>query len=276
MIFSQVIWNVSPELVAFTDSYAIRWYGVLFSLGYIVAYFILLQAFKKEKIPQIVLEKLTLAAIVGGVVGARLGHCFFYEPMRYIHNPIEILYVWHGGLASHGGAIGVLIAFWFVIRKMEYSYLFLLSRAMLVVPLTGAFIRIGNLMNSEIYGTETSLPWGFVFQRSSDVIAGIEQAVPRHPTQLYEAGAYILVFIGLQIYYWLNLYKQKTISTNTIIGVFLVGIFASRFIIEFFKVNQVAFESAWYLNLGQLLSIPFILYGVYSLFKLKEPQSIKQ
>lgn len=269
MISAEIIWNVSPELLVITESYAIRWYGLLFSFGYIVAYAVLLRAFKKEHIPQLVLEKMTLAAIVGGVVGARLGHCFFYEPLRFLHNPIEILYVWQGGLASHGGAIGVLVAFWFVIRKFEYSYAFLLSRALLVVPITGAFIRLGNLMNSEIYGNETSLPWGFVFERSSDVLAGIEHAVPRHPTQLYEAGAYILLFIGLQWYYWRAISKQKSVSTYTIIGIFLIGIFASRFFIEFLKVNQVAFESAWILNLGQLLSIPFILYGIYALYRAK-------
>lgn len=269
MSVAQIIWNVSPEFLVFSDSYAIRWYGILFSLGYILAYSILIQSFKKEQIPFIILEKMTLAAIVGGVVGARLGHCFFYEPMRYIHNPIEILYVWQGGLASHGGAVGVLIAFWIVIRKSEYSYSFLLSRAMLVVPLTGACIRLGNLMNSEIYGTETTLPWGFIFERSADVGAHIEQAVPRHPTQLYEAGAYFLVFVVLQLLYWKSIRSNNPIKTNLIIGIFLLGIFATRFFIEFFKANQVPFESAWILNLGQILSIPFILYGMYVLFVYK-------
>lgn len=265
MISAEIIWNVAPDFLVFSDSYAIRWYGILFSLGYIVAYAFLLQSFKKEQIPQIILEKMTLAAIVGGVVGARLGHCFFYEPMRYFHNPIEMLYIWQGGLASHGGALGVLIAFWILIRKTEYSFSFLLSRAMLVVPLTGAFIRVGNLMNSEIYGVETSLPWGFVYTQSADVLAGIEEAVPRHPTQLYEAAAYFLVFIVLQFLYWKSVRANKPIAPNKIIGIFLIGIFASRFVIEFFKVYQVSYESSWIFNLGQLLSVPFILFGLFAL-----------
>lgn len=273
MSLSTIIWNVSPNLISITESYAIRWYGVLFSLGYVLSYFILLRAFQKEKLPIKLLEKITFAAIVGGVVGARLGHCFFYEPFRYINNPIKILYVWEGGLASHGGAIGVLIAFWIVLRnETTYSKAFVLSRALLVVPLAGACIRIGNLMNSEIYGNETTLPWGFTFKNSTDVVANIEVAVPRHPTQLYEAIAYLLLFAYLQYYYWKQLRNKKEISEYYIIGIFLIGLFGARVIIEFFKLNQVSFENSLFLNMGQILSLPFIILGILALIKHFKPK----
>lgn len=262
-----VIWNVTPEFIRFTDSYAIRWYGILFSLSYILGYIILHKTFSKEQIPSIVLEKLTLATLLGGVIGARLGHCLFYEPTRYMYNPIRILFVWEGGLASHGGALGILIGLYIISRKLEYSLVFILSRLLLVVPLAAALIRIGNLINSEIYGMPTNVPWGFVFNQSIDVQAGVEQAVPRHPTQIYEALLYLIIFIYLQVYYWRKIQVRGRISEWYILGVFFVGIFVSRFVVEFFKVNQVPFENGMWLNMGQILSIPFILFGIFCLYK---------
>jgi len=271
----QISWNVSPILVQFTETFALRWYGILFSLAYLISYYILVKGFEKEGKSIEILEKITLAAIIGGIVGARLGHCMFYEPLRYIHNPIKILYIWEGGLASHGGGIGILLTFWFISRKYALSFITILSRAMLCVPLGGALIRIGNLFNSEIYGYPTNAPWGFIFNNSIDVQAGIEEAIPRHPTQIYEAILYLLVFIILQWYYWKQIKNKAAISDYFIVGVFLIGIFLSRFVIEFFKQNQVSFENDMVLNMGQILSLPFILFGIYALYKhFKQNQEI--
>ena len=267
MQIATVIWDISPNLISFTDSYAIRWYGVLFSLGYVFGYLILQHAFKKEGLPIFLLEKMTLATLIGGVLGARLGHCLFYEPLQYIYNPLRILYIWEGGLASHGGAIGILIAYYIVAQKEKVSFFHILSRLMLVVPLAAALIRIGNLINSEIYGIETHVPWGFIFMQSIDVVAGIEKAIPRHPTQIYEALSYLFVFGILQWYYWKQIKNQTQISDWLIQGIFLIGMFTARFVVEFLKVDQVSFENGMFLNMGQLLSLPFIVYGGFAIYK---------
>lgn len=268
MILSAISWSVNPEAIAIGDFYAIRWYGILFSLGLLSAYTVGSFLLKKEQVPEKTVDRLFFASIIGGVIGARLGHCFFYEPDYFLHHLIEVLYVWKGGLASHGGAIGILIAFKIVQHGSGYSYSFILSRAMVVVPLTAAFIRIGNLMNSEIYGHETSAPWGFLFKKSYDVLWGIEDLVPRHPTQIYEAIIYLCVFIVIVLYFNRQIKQLKTPSSYFLIGTFLIGIFGSRFFIEFFKENQVAFEHDMVLNMGQWLSIPFILAGLYSYIKV--------
>ncbi len=260
MMLNFIIWTVQPEAIVFTESYAVRWYGILFAIGYLLSYFLLQKIFLKEKLPLSLLEKATLASIIGGIVGARLGHCLFYEPTRYLHDPLSILYIWEGGLASHGGAIGILLAFLVVVRKSKYSYATVMARAMLVVPLAAFFIRMGNLMNSEIYGVPTNVPWGFVF-------ANMGETLPKHPTQIYEGLAYLLTFGILQYYAWKQLRAQKKLSNSFIMGVFLIGIFFTRFLIEFIKEPQVLFESTMLLNMGQLLSIPFFLCGFFLLWK---------
>ncbi|MBK8807383.1 MAG: prolipoprotein diacylglyceryl transferase [Bacteroidales bacterium] len=210
-----------------------------------------------------IIDSMLQYALLGGVIGARLGHCLFYEPQYYLSNPIEILYVWKGGLASHGGVIGVIVGFIILSKVSKFSLVWLISRALIVAPIAAAFIRIGNLMNSEIYGIETSLPWGFIFESSPEVLNGIEAAVPRHPTQIYEAALYLITGAWLIIYYLRN---SASINNFKIIAYAFFGIFISRFIIEFFKIEQVSFEEGMLLNMGQLLSIPFILAGIVMLF----------
>ena len=202
--------------------------------------------------------------MVATVVGARLGHCFFYGWDYYSANPVEILKIWEGGLASHGGAIGIIIAVFIYSHKVtRMSPLWTFDRLVIAIPLVGAFIRLGNLMNHEIYGHATSLPWGFRFiENLHQWRMGADPVFsdPSHPTQLYEASFYILTFLVLMYMYWK---KNAGERPGLIFGVFFIGIFFSRFLIEFIKNDQEAFEADMLLNMGQLLSIPFILIGVY-------------
>ena len=265
MILYYINWDVNPELIRISENFAIRWYGLLFASGFLVGYFIMAAFFRKENITPKLLDTLTTYMVIATVIGARLGHCLFYEPLDYLKNPITILYIWEGGLASHGAAVGILIALYIFSRKNKKSYLWVLDRIVIVVALAGAFIRTGNLVNSEIYGHETSLPWGFIFVRANEVI-------PRHPTQIYEALAYLGIFAFLLSYYYKHNGKPKE---GMIFGIFLVTLFTARFLIEFLKEVQVDFESSLPLNLGQLLSIPFIITGVLIIFAKRE-KSIKE
>ena len=255
MVLTSVIWDVQPEIISI-GQFAVRWYGLLFASGFVFGYFIMGNIFKKEKVPQKMLDTLTTYMVVGTVVGARLGHCLFYEPAYYLADPIKILKVWEGGLASHGAAIGILIALWLFARKANKPYVWILDRIVIVVALAGFFIRMGNLMNSEIYGIETSLPWGFIFVRWNET-------VPKHPTQIYEGLSYLAIFVILFM-----LYRKKglTLKPGVLFGFFLTVLFAMRFLIEFIKEPQVGFEETMALNMGQILSIPFILAGIYFLF----------
>ncbi len=261
-----VIWNVSPYVYRFSDTYAIRWYGVLFALGFVFAYYIAYFICRKEQLPERHINKLAIACVVGGVLGARLGHCLFYEPTYYLSDPVKIFHIWEGGMASHGGALGVIIALLCVSTK-EYPFSKNLARALMVIPLAGVFFRWGNLMNSEIYGEPTSLPWGFIFESSPEVIRGLEQAVPRHPTQIYEMICYFSLFVIYMLYCWKRLRNDKPISDTFIIGMFGVWVFGGRFMIEFLKMPQVAFEQGLLLNMGQILSLPFIIWGGIALIK---------
>jgi phosphatidylglycerol:prolipoprotein diacylglycerol transferase len=250
-----VPWDPNPEILRL-GSFAIRWYGLLFASGFLFGYIIMRRMFINEGLNDLVLDRLTIYMTVGTIVGARLGHCFFYEPGFYLRHPLEILLIWHGGLASHGAAIGILIALWLFVKKEKKGYLWVLDRIAVVVALAGCLIRMGNLMNSEIYGTETTLPWGFVFLRNNEV-------VPKHPTQIYEGLVYILVFFLLYRMYWR---EKGKVYQGLLISIFLILVFTSRFFIEFLKENQVAFESSMKLNMGQVLSIPFILLGIAGLY----------
>ena len=249
-------WNVNPEIFHF-GRFAIRWYGLLFASSFFFGYLIMARFFKTEKVPEAVLDRLTLYMALGTIIGARLGHCLFYEPGYYLSNPLEILMVWHGGLASHGAGIGIFIALYLFAKKSKKSYLWILDRVVIVVALSGFFIRTGNLMNSEIYGVETNLPWGFVFLRNGET-------VPKHPTQIYEALVYLFIFILLY-----NIYKrnQGLFKPGLLFGLFMIFVFAFRFIVEFIKNDQVVFESGMMLNMGQWLSIPFVLFGIILLYK---------
>ncbi|MFO7843995.1 MAG: prolipoprotein diacylglyceryl transferase [Bacteroidales bacterium] len=256
MILNSITWDVNPDIVSFWGL-TIRYYGVLFAASFFFGYLIMQKIFKKEGLSVELLDKLTVYVAIGTVVGARLGHCLFYDPAYYLQNPLEIIKIWHGGLASHGAAIGILIALYYFARKNKKPYLWILDRIVIVVALAGFFIRMGNLMNSEIYGIETSLPWGFIFVRNGEVI-------PKHPTQIYEALSYLLIFVLLYSIY----HKKGTkVRQGLIFSLFLILLFTVRFLIEFIKEVQVDFEQTMALNMGQWLSIPFVIIGFYLLYR---------
>jgi prolipoprotein diacylglyceryl transferase len=257
MILNYITWNADPVLFTI-GSLSVRWYGILFALGFYFGYLIMARFFRKEGVPIKELDKLTTYMIIGTIVGARLGHCLFYEPEYYLSHPLDILKVWEGGLASHGAALGIMLAIWIFSRRSSRTFLWTIDRIVIVVALAGALIRLGNLMNSEIYGTPTTLPWAFIYLR--------DDTTPRHPTQIYEAGIYLLIFWYLLRYYYV---KKGDPKPGFLFGMFLILIFASRFFIEFLKEPQVAFEHHWMLNLGQSLSIPFVLIGLFLVFRDK-------
>lgn len=259
MTIGAINWDMNPEIFRI-GNFAVRWYGLLFASGFFFGYLIFLRVFKKEGLSVELLDKLTIYMALGTVIGARLGHCLFYEPGYYLKNPLEILKIWQGGLASHGAALGIILALWLFIRKYKKPFIWILDRIVIVVALAGAFIRLGNLMNSEIYGIETSLPWGFVFIRNLEM-------VPKHPTQIYEALAYLLVFLLLL---WLYYRAEGKPRSGTLFSLFLILVFGMRFLIEFIKEDQVSFESGMALNMGQWLSIPFILLGISILLLYRE------
>ncbi len=255
MDFLLIPWDVNPEIFRIPilgHTIAVRWYGLLFASGFVFGYYIMRRMFRNEGLSDELLDKLTVYAALGTILGARLGHCFFYEPGFYLSHPLEIIKVWKGGLASHGAALGILIALWLFVKKEKKSYIWVLDRVVVVVALAGALIRLGNLFNSEIYGVETTLPWGFVFFRNGE-------NAPKHPTQIYESLAYLITFAILMRLYWKN--KGKT-TPGLLFGLFLIMVFLFRFFVEFVKEEQVSFEKGMTLNMGQLLSLPFILLGV--------------
>ncbi len=260
MHFLVIPWDVNPEIFRI-GSFAVRWYGLLFASSFLFGYIIMGKIFRNENLPDSVLDRLTVYMAIGVIAGARLGHCLFYEPGYYLSHPLEILKIWRGGLASHGAAIGIIIALWLFSRKERKDFTWTIDRVAITVALSGFFIRMGNLMNSEIYGNETTVPWGFVFLRNGET-------VPKHPTQIYEALAYLFIFILLFSIYWK--YRGEYIQ-GLLISLTLILIFSARFFIEFLKEDQVAFEASMRLNMGQLLSLPFVAAGFLWLWKsLKE------
>ncbi len=259
MILAFIHWNVDPEIFRI-GGIAVRWYGLLFALAFYFGYLIMSRIFKWEGVGEKKLDQLSIYMIVATVVGARLGHCLFYQPDYYLQNPWEILMIWKGGLASHGAAVGILIALWLFSKKSGLTWLWTLDRIVIVVALAGFMIRTGNLMNSEIYGHATQLPWGFIFYRSDFSLD------PRHPTQIYEGLTYLFLFIILYSYY---LRKKGAIKEGLLFGWFLIVLFGMRFLLEFLKEPQVKFEETMFLNMGQLLSIPFILLGIVLLWRTR-------
>ncbi|MBN1107583.1 MAG: prolipoprotein diacylglyceryl transferase [Bacteroidales bacterium] len=261
-------WDVNPEIFRI-GSFAVRWYGLLFATAFLFGYMIMLRIFKNENLTDTLLDKLTLYMALGVIIGARLGHCLIYEPEYYLAKPLEILKVWKGGLASHGGAAGILIATGWFAWKEKKSWFWILDRVSIVVALAGFFIRMGNLMNSEIYGVETTLPWGFVFLRNGET-------APKHPTQIYEGLAYLLIFILLYRIYWR---KKGEHIEGLLISLICILIFTARFFIEFLKEDQVMREANMVLNLGQKYSIPLVIAGIAGLaisLKLKKRARIKR
>ena len=265
MLLNYINWNVDPDIVSFWGL-TIRYYGLLFASSFFFGYLIMQKIFKKEGLTIELLDKLTVYMAVGTVLGARLGHCLFYQPDYYLSHPWEIIKIWHGGLASHGAAIGILIALYYFSKKNKKPYLWTVDRIVIIVALSGFFIRMGNLMNSEIYGIETSLPWGFIFVRDG-------QTLPKHPTQIYEALSYLLIFVLL---YTIYNKKGKELKQGLIFSLFLILMFTARFFVEFIKEVQVDFEQGLSLNMGQWLSIPFILIGFFLLYRsLKQQPATK-
>ena len=261
MIFNVITWNVNPEIFSLGEL-SIRWYGLLFATAFLSGYLVFTRYLATDRLNSEMLDQLLIYIAVGTVLGARLGHCFFYEPEYFLKNPVEIIKIWRGGLASHGAAIGILLSLWLYVRKNKLSFLWMIDRIVIVVALGGAFIRLGNLFNSEIYGGPTSLPWGIEFVRDKvyDPITGaVLPTVASHPTQLYEALSYFLIFGLLLTFYRKNYTKVRD---GFIFGVFMIMLFSARFFIEFLKNDQVGFESGMTLNMGQWLSLPFILAGV--------------
>jgi phosphatidylglycerol---prolipoprotein diacylglyceryl transferase len=206
-LLSYITWDVSREITSI-GPITLRWYGLLFALAFVFGFIILTRVYKLEKKPQSDLEQLSIYVILGTVIGARLGHCLFYDPAYYLSNPFEMLKVWEGGLASHGAAIGILTALYlFEKKKKDQGMLWTLDRLVIVVALGGALIRLGNLFNSEIIGMQTDVPWAFIFTSVDDI--------PRHPAQLYESIAY---FISFGILYFIYLKKRETLKTGFLFG----------------------------------------------------------
>ena len=256
-MLSFITWDVDPELISWPIH--VRWYGLKFAIGFWIGFNIVAKMFKREGAPESWLGTLLVWVFAGTIIGARLGHVLFYEWSYYSVHPMKILAIWEGGLASHGGAVGVILAvILFSIFTTKRSPLWTFDRLVIAIALVGCLIRIGNLMNSEIFGHATSLPWGFKFVRSAEWHA-IYEGVACHPTQIYEALCYLGLFGLLMWMYWR---KNEGERPGLIFGTFLVGIFLPRFLIEFIKNPQVAFEQDMSLNMGQLLSIPFVVFGI--------------
>ena len=269
MDFLSVVWNVDP-IICRIGPLALRYYSILFVLGFPIGYWLFVKFYKREKVNTDLLEPLLYALLIGTIVGARLGHCLFYQPDYFLTKAhwLEIFQPWKGGLASHGGAIGVILAVWWYSakygKKNNFDMMWVLDRLVIAVCFAGCLIRLGNLFNSEIYGNETSLPWGFIFQRRGEV-------VPKHPTQIYEALSYLILGLILLWVYWR---KSSKVHRGWLFGAFFIGCFGMRFLIEFIKMPQVEFEVGMKLNMGQLLSIPFIIAGIISViwsYKAKKP-----
>lgn len=262
-----VTWDVNPALFELFGR-EVRWYGLLWVIGLIVAVYIVQIIFKKENLPEKWFDSLFIHMILGIVVGARLGHCLFYQPEYYLANPIEILKIWEGGLASHGGVVGIIVAVWLYSKRVsKKSMLWTFDRVMVPTGFTAGMIRLGNLMNHEIYGSVTDQPWGFRFVDNLHAwMQGAEPIYtqPSHPTQIYEAIIYFVIFAITMYMYWKTTAKDRP---GLILGVGILLIFIARFFIEFIKNVQVESETAMRestgLILGQWLSIPFIIWGIW-------------
>ena len=274
MILSFITWNADP--VAFTIPFidrGVRWYGFAFAAGFALGLWMVSKIWKNEKLNIDWYEKLFYYVFISATIGARLGHCLFYNSDYYLAHPVEILKIWEGGLASHGGTLGIIIAIWIYSKKVTHkSMLWTFDRLVIPVGFVAALIRLGNLMNSEVYGRSTDMPWGFRFVKDPQWFWPISQggsgALPCHPTQIYEALCYTITGLICVWMYW----KRKDYKYQGLIfGVFFIGIFLTRFFIEYLKKNQESFEEGMLLNMGQLLSIPFIIAGFWFAYKgLKE------
>lgn len=272
-LLAYITWEASPEIVKI-GPITLRWYGLLFASGFLIGLLMVQRMFRAENAPEEWLDKGFIYIVLGAVIGARLGHVIFYEWGYYSQHLGEIIMIWKGGLASHGGAIGIIIAIWLYSRRVtKKPMLWMLDKVVVPTALAGCFIRLGNLMNSEIIGKPTEAAWGFLFKNAYFTQAEIEQGlheVPRHPVQLYESITYLISFA---ILYWVYWKTDKRKKRGYVFGLFLVLIWGFRFVMEYYKKNQGGFESAFnhVLTTGQLLSIPFVIAGLYFMFRPAPP-----
>jgi phosphatidylglycerol---prolipoprotein diacylglyceryl transferase len=274
MVLLFVNWNINPEIFRI-GGFALRYYSLLFAIAFLLGYYLVKNMYQKEGLDEKTLNPLLIYIIAGTITGARLGQVFFYEFGYFRHHLFEIIFPfrigskgfeWTGyqGLASHGAAIGILIALALYCKKYKQNFLRTIDKIVIAVALAGFFIRTGNLFNSEIIGKPTDVSWAFIFERVD--------LIPRHPSQVYEAAAYLLIFFIL----W-GMYQRKgmELKRGFLFGWFLIFVFSTRFLIEFSKENQEAFESALPINMGQILSLPFVLIGLYFIFRKGNNNRIK-
>lgn len=264
-MFSLLFIHWNPDVVAFhLGPFAVRWYSLCWCIGLLSVYVLMHRMFREQKLKEEQFDPMFLYCFAGILIGARLGHCLFYEPEYFLAHPLEMFlpvkfaadgswrFTGYEGLASHGGTIGLIAALWFFARKVGLTYLHVLDNVSIVTPITAMFIRLGNLMNSEIIGRPSDVPWAFVFERVD--------TVPRHPGQLYEAICYAFFFL---IHWYCYRRWPEKVGTGFFFGLCIFLIFLSRIFIEYTKENQVAFEDGMLFNMGQLLSVPFVLLGAF-------------
>ena len=265
MHFCSIVWDFDPVLFRI-GSFDIRYYGLMWAIAILMAAKFFDNFIKREGLKPEISESIFLYGTIGTILGARLGHCLFYDPGYYLAQPWTILTEFRdGGMASHGAAIGILLGLWLFSRKNRLPYIWALDRIMIGVAIGGAAVRLGNLFNSEIFGVSTDLPWGFEFVRSAKWVREFAPAAV-HPTQLYEALCYVVTFVILVwMYYGRDLGRRRP---GMLFGVGLIGIFVTRFFIEFIKTEQEAFEKGMTLDMGQWLSIPFILLAGYMIYRV--------
>lgn len=257
-----VIWDVNPEIFHI-GAFSVRWYGLLFALGFLIGMQIMTYIFKKEKKPITDTDTLLIYMVVSTIMGARIGHFLFYEPDVLLHNPLEVVLPPYRGLASHGAGVGIFLGLWLYSRRQSsratgQTFLWVADRIAITVALAGACIRFGNLMNSEIVGRPTDVSWAFVFMNNNEYAK-----IPRHPAQLYESLSCLALFF-LMLWFW-NRHRERT-PQGSLLGIFMIWVFTLRFFYEYLKENQVPFENNLALNMGQILSIPAVLMGVYCIW----------
>lgn len=248
-------WNIDPILIKL-GPIQVHWYGLIFALGLLGAYSIAEYIFKREDQDRKLLEPLFLYIVIGLLVGARLAHVLFYDPDYYFDHPAEIIKIWHGGLASHGGFIGLIVGLWLFSKRYKFELLWLLSRATIPAMLVAATIRVGNFFNSEIVGKATDGSWGVIFSRID--------STPRHPVVLYESISYLTIFALL---FWLYKKLDREKFTNIALGLTFILGFSARFMLEYFKTAQSEFATTLPVTMGQLLSVPFIFIGIILLIQ---------
>ena len=260
---NHIVWDGSPALFSL-GGFELRWYSLFFALTFYLGYKFMERVFAEKGRDVSFIEPLLWHVAIGTIAGARLGHCLFYEPGYYLSHPIEILMVWKGGLASHGGAVGILLGLILYCKKYKESLIWLLDHLSIPMALGACFIRLGNFFNSEILGNITDVAWAIVFKKVD--------SLPRHPAQLYESFSYLIIFLIL-----LTIYRKSKVDIRSgrMFGFFISAVFSVRLMIEFVKLRQEAYDTALALNTGQLLSIPFIIIGLYLclFFKQTEKQT---